>query len=251
MTQTVPAQREGALRPEILKLARLLRCEPERLAYLDEVPPDDLRALREQVTDLLFTANEGTLRRLAAASRLLPTGLVALMGEHAFGPLLAARIAGLLEPHRAIEVAERLPTPFLASVAVELDPRRVNEVIAGIPPGQVAEISAELTARREYVAMGRFVSHLPPASLQAAVGALSDGDLLRTAFVMEDKDRLEELADALGEDRLDGLIEAAESEQLWTEALDLVSHLSPERKTALAERAQARGVMVPGSAEPQ
>lgn len=249
MRRTAAPAREGVARPEILKLARLLRCEPQRLAYLEDAPAEDLRMLREQVTELLFTAHEATLKRLAASSRLLPVGLVALIGERAFGPMLAARIAGYLDPERAIEVSARLPAEFLASVAVELDPRRVQAVIAGIPPEQIALVSRQLTARGEYVAMGRFVGHLPPASLRAAVGELSDGDLLRTAFVMEDKQRLEDLADLLGEDRLDGLIEAAQSEQLWTEALDLVSHLSEERRGVLAQRAEALGVPVPGSAQ--
>jgi len=235
-----PVHEVLAARAEILKLARLLGVPPERLAYLEEVPAADIRQLREQATDMLFTAHDGALGRLAAASRLLPVGLVALIGERAFGPILAARIAGLLEPHRAVEIAGRLPTEFLADVAVELDPRRAIDVIAGIPPEQIVEVSLELTRRGEFVAMGRFVGHLPLTTLSAAVRALSDADVLRAAFVMEEKDRLDELADVLGEERLSRVIDAAEREGLWLEALDLLGHLGRERQAALIEVARAR-----------
>ena len=116
-------------RPEVLKLARLLQRDPDTLAYLDGVPEPDLRALRELVTERLFSAQGQALSRLASASKLLPTGLAATIGERTFGPLLCARVAGLLEPSRAVDVAAKLPTPFLADVAIELDPRRAHDVI--------------------------------------------------------------------------------------------------------------------------
>jgi hypothetical protein len=149
-------------RAEILKLARLLHCPPERMSYLEGVPPGDIRVLREQVTDMLFSADDATLRRLAAASRLLPVSLVAMMGERAFGPVLSARIAGLLEPARAVDVAAKLPVPFLADVAAELDPRRATAVIAGIGPEQVAAVTRELAGRGEFVTMGGGDHRLDP-----------------------------------------------------------------------------------------
>ncbi len=228
-------------RAEVLKLARLLDVKPERLAYLEPVPPDDIRVLRERVTDLLFTANEPTFKRLAAASRLLPVSLVAMIGRQAFGPVLAARITGLLDPPRAVEMAETMPTSFLADVAAELDPRRARAVIAGIPARRGEEITRELARRHEYVTMGRFVGQLRPEALEAAIGVLSDGDLLRTAFVMEEKQRLDELVELIGEDRLERLVEAARAEELWNEIVDLVSHLSRERRAALAQRARETG----------
>src|SRR5437763_1086084 len=94
-----------AVRPEILKLARLLNIDPDGIAYLEQIPVEDVRQLREQVTDLLFTAHGSALNRLAAASKLLPIRVVATIGQRAFGPMLSARIAGLLEPSRAVEMA--------------------------------------------------------------------------------------------------------------------------------------------------
>lgn len=171
---------------EILKLARLLGREPEQLVYLEAVAANDLRTLREQITETLFTAHEARLRRMAAASRLLPTGLVASLGQSTFGAMLSARIAGLLDVDRAVEIGGKMRTEFLADVAIELDPRRASEVIAGIPPRQIHEITAELARREEYVTMGRFVGHLSDDALSAALDALDDEALSKTMFVTED-----------------------------------------------------------------
>jgi hypothetical protein len=183
-------------RAEILKLARLLHRDPEQLSYLATVPPQDLRALREQITERLFSAQERALRRLVAASRLLPVGLVANLGQGTFGPMLSARIAGLLDPDRAVDIAVRMPSEFLAEIAIELDPRRARAVIAGIPPDRISEITGELARREEYVTMGRFISHLDDDALAAALAVLDDEALSQTAFVLEDgadDDRLERL----------------------------------------------------------
>ena len=49
-----------------------------------------------------------------------------------------------------MDVAAKLPTEFLADVAVELDPRRASDVIAGMPAEQVAAVTRELTRRGFY-----------------------------------------------------------------------------------------------------
>lgn len=237
---TAGAGRSSEARPEILKLARLLHRDPDSLSYLGALPADDLRRLREQVTDVLFSANHRTFARLAAASKLLPAALNATIAQRAFGPVLAARITGQLEPSRAVEVAERLPPSFLADVAVELDPRRASEVIVQIPPQQVAAITRELVRRNEYVTMGRFVGHLPDAAITAAVDATDDRALLRTGFVLEQKSRLRQVAELLGPERLQGVIDAACTDDLWPEALDLLGHLRLDRQRWLIEQALAR-----------
>lgn len=188
-------------RAEILKLAGLLHRHPEQISYLENVPPEDLRVLREQITEKLFTAHEGALRRLVAASKLLPVGLVASLGQSTFGPMLSARIAGLLDPDRAVEIAARMPSEFLAEIAIELDPRRASDVIAGIPAERISEITSELARREEYVTVGRFVGHLGDEAFTAAFAALDDEALSETMFVIEDgagDDRLERLLSERG-----------------------------------------------------
>ena len=227
-------------RAEIVKLARLLGRRPDELDYLGEVPSADVRGLRDQVTEVLFESGAGSLGRLAAASRLLPVGLVATLAQRAFGPMLSARIAGLLEPDRAVQMAARLPTGFLAEIAVELDPRRAHEVIARIPPVQIAAVTGELVRRREYVTMGRFVGHLEPAAIAAAVESMHAEALLRIAFVLEHKERFAELIELLPDPRLEQVIDTAAAEDLWPEALDLLANLGDEQRRRVIELAATR-----------
>lgn len=196
---------ELAVEAEVLKLARLLQRDPERLAYLGRVPLADLEALRERVTDTLFTDHEAVLRRLAAASRLLPVALVASLSENTFGPILSARIAGLMEPERAAQVGQRLPIRFVADIAIELDPRRASDVIARIPPDRIREVTRELARRREYVTMGRFVGHLDDDALAAAINVLSDDELVETLVVMEEPPMLDRLAKLTDPERVERL----------------------------------------------
>lgn len=224
-------------RAEIAKLARLLGAQPERFAYLEAVDPADVRRLREQATDVLFDTDRHLLTRLAAASRNLPVPVVAKIGQHAFGPLLCARIAGLLEPARAVEIARRLPADFLADVALQLDPRRASAVIGGIPPRQIAEVGAELARRGEHVAMGRFVSHLPDQSIVATLDLVDAEDVLRIAFVLEDRRRLGPLIAMLDDEQLAGLTRAAAAVQLWPETLDLLAQMPERRRRKLVNLA--------------
>lgn len=215
---------------EVTKLARILGRDPEGLAYLERLPPGDLRRLRDGVTEALYDAHGGSLRRLAAASRLLPSGLTATIGQRAFGPLLSARLAGMLDTHKAVEVATKLPPPFLADVAVELDPRRAQDLIANIAPALIGQVTAELTARREYVTMGRFVGHLSDDAVDAAVAQMDDEALLQVAFVLEEKDQLSHLLSRLPKGRSAGIIGAAAHDGLWLEALDLLNHISQHQR---------------------
>ena len=224
-------------RVEILKLARLLDVPIERLAYLEDVPPPDLKKLRERVTDQLFDADGAALARVASASRLLPSHVAASIGERAFGPLLCARIAGRLDPGRGVELASRLPADFLADVAVELDPRRASEVISQVPTEQIVEVAAELTKRGEHVAMGRCVGHLSDEAIAAALAIMDDETLLRVCFVLEAKQRLGHVAGLLPDERVGGLIRAAADANLWPEALDLLNHLSDKRRARFADAA--------------
>lgn len=225
---------------EILKLGRLLGREPGALRYLEQIPAADIRLLRERVTDMLFDSHGRTLERLAASSRLLPIALIALIAQRAFGPVLSARLAGMLDPSRAAEVAARLPPPFLADIAVNLDPRRASEVIGRIPPDQIAQITRQFMRREEYVTMGRFVGHLGDAATNAALGEIDDRALLEVAFVLEDKSSLSQLVELLDEGRLEGIVDAAVEGNLWLQALDLLSRVDEERRARFVHAAAER-----------
>lgn len=222
---------------EILKLARMLEREPDELAYLETVGVADVRALREQIIAALWSADNESLSRLAAASKLLPVPIIATIAQRAFGPLLSARMAGLLEPSRAVDIAGRLPIDFLADLAVELDPRRAAAVLVRIEPDRIGAITRVLVARGEDVAMGRFVGHLGEDAIRAALAEMDDATLLRVGFVLEDKDRLPLIVSLLAPERLKRLIAAAAKQELWVQALDLLGHLSPEQRAVIIDGA--------------
>jgi hypothetical protein len=224
-------------RAEIVKLAALLGVSPERLAYLESVPAGDLAALREQATDTLFDADRDRLERIAASARLVPTAIAAKVAERAFEPPLAARLAGMLDPEKAVDLARRLPPEFLADVGAVLDPRRARDVLSRLPADRVLAVARILAQRGEHVAMGRFVGHLRSESIAATLPVLDDATLLHTAFVLEGRERLDEIMGMLPEERLRSLMRAAGASGLWPEALNLLDHLSPAARGRLADLA--------------
>ena len=225
---------------EMLKLARMLGCEPDELDYLGQLDAQVVRDLREQVTGVLFDGDRHMLQRVASASKLLPTKLTATIGESVFGPLLCARLTGVLDPHRAVEIAARLPADFLADVAEHLDPRRASRVIAELPARQIAEIARELVRREQYITMGNVVGHLSKAATVAALEVVDDQALLRTAYVVESKGSLGSLVALIPEERLETIIRTASEADLWPEALDVMGHVSDRQRGELADIAAAQ-----------
>lgn len=226
---------------EITKLARLLGVDADELSYLERLPAESLREFRLRATDRLFDGDAGRLRRVATASKLVPVPLTVKISQLAFGPVLCAATAGLLDPAHAVKIATRCPTSFLADITIHLDPRRAAEVIAAVPSDLVAAVAVELISRGEHVTTGRFVSYLSPRTLRASIEAIEDdADLLRVAFVMEGKDDLDELID-IARDRLAGIVRTAFEQDLWPEALDLIGHVSLATLAEIAEITTAEG----------
>ncbi len=234
MTSENQTAENYAAEAEILKLARVLDVEPARLAYLARVDADDLQAFREQVTDTLFDANAAALQRMALAARVVPVGVLAKIAEKVFGPLLCARIAGLVDVGRGVDVAKRLSPHFLAEVAAELDPRRASAIISRIPLDTVLAVAGELARKEDWITLGRFVGHLPDLTVRRALEQIDDPSLLRIAFVLDDKRRIDHVVGLLPAHRLGRLVTAASAdEDLWTPALDLLTHLSEARRATL------------------
>jgi hypothetical protein len=197
-------------RAETAKLARLLGVkDPEALTFLLSVPAPELRDYREAVTDLLYDDDRELLQRTADAARLLPARTLATIGEGELGPLICARLTGLLDPRRAVEISEHFKIDFLARLTAELDPRRAVEVVTAIATDTVVAVSAVMAANGEYVAMGRFVAYLDGAALSRCVETLSDEDLLGVAFVMEGEERLISIFEMIGSERAARMLAAA------------------------------------------
>jgi hypothetical protein len=204
---------------------------------LERLSPVEIREVRERASDVLFDVDGRRFRLVALASRLPPAAVTAVIAEHAFGPLLCARITAHLEVKRAVDLAERLPRRFVAALAINLDPRRARDVVAAIPPYLIAEVAAELTRDREWVAMGRFVGYLSDDAVRAAFRVIDDASLLRISYFVEVDEHLDHVVGLLEESRIRGAIRAATDQDLWPQALDLLSRVSPGRAGRLADLA--------------
>ena len=218
--------RTSESRAETAKLSRLLGVEdPEALAFLLPVPASELRNYREAITDLLYDDDWELLKRTADAARLLPVRTLAAIGERALGPLICARLTGLLDPRRAAEISERFTVDFLARLAAELDPRRAVEVVSAITTDTVVSVSAAMAANGEHIAMGRFVAYLDEAALSLCIEALCDEDLLRVAFVMEGEERFTSVFEMIGAERAERMLAAANVNGLLEEAEHVTGRL--------------------------
>ncbi|MCK9247902.1 MAG: hypothetical protein M0P31_02855 [Solirubrobacteraceae bacterium] len=223
---------------EVAKLARLLGVAEDELAFALDVPTAELAAYRDALTARLFDGSGGALKRAADASRLMPTKVLAAVAQFALGPLICARLAGIIDPERAAGIAEALKDDYLADVAVEMDPRRATAVIALIPGERIVSINRILCERREWVPMGRFVAALGDEQLRRCVDALTDEELLRIGYVMDGVERLDDIYAMLSDDRIRHAVTWSREAGVADRTAHLQRHLGPEQ-TARVERITA------------
>lgn len=222
-------------RAEQVKLSRTLGVEPSELDFLAPAPAADLRALREAIADELFDADRRHFEGIVKLAKRLPTGLAATLARRALGPRLAAGTANILPPELAEAFVKRLPPDFLADIAVHADGRKLAPIIRKVPPQTITEITRLLAQRREYVVMGSLVGHLKPNALESAIKSLDVESLLRTGFVMENKDpTLDEAQRHFSQERLNEYVRAAVEHELIPELLDSSSHLKRRQFRRLA-----------------
>lgn len=231
-----------ARKAELIKLGRLLGAAPDELAALAPDDAGELRALREGISAALFDDVRPMLTRVAKGSRLLPTSLVARVGQAAFGALLCSRIASLLAPDHALAVALHMPDAFLADVSAQIDPRSAGDVVRMIPTERIVAVAGVLVARRDYVTMGRFVDYLSDATLAAVIASIPDElDLLHIATFVESPAKLGELLGMLPPPRLRAMIARMSDGdgELWLELLAIATSLDAGWQRVLADTAAA------------
>ena len=234
-------------RAELIKLSRTLGTDEARVAFLARYDHLDLRLLGERLTNALFSEYRVAFQRLADASRLLPASLVAKMSEMVFGPMLSARVAGSMPPDRAVEVAAKLKTKFMADVTMQLDPKSASEVLAAMPVKIIVEVAQALLERREYVTMGRFVDDLTDAAIRAVAAKIGDDEaLLRIAFFVERRERLIELVELLPPERLRAIVSAVVGgpADLQQAGLAVMSQVSARQQGRIGEIAIGLGAEV-------
>lgn len=229
------------LQAEHQKLARLLGCAESRIAAIEGLDVDGFRRLRAACTSRLFDGDRLGLQRIVAVSRLLPGALKALVAEKALGPVLASRVAGLLPPEDAADIAQRVPLKFNAEVTLLIDPRSAAPMLRLIPIPLVVAVTREVVKRREYIAMARFVDTLSNEQIRACMEVLDDESLLRIGFYVESAQRLEEVVSLMSDARLQKVMAAAARPDLdlGGAVLMLLSGVSENLRRRLAEAAMS------------
>jgi hypothetical protein len=223
---------------ELDKLGATLELDPEQLAFLSSISPEELRSLRVSIYERLFALNAPVFERLARPAQRMPARIVALFAERGFGPLVAARVVAELPAKAGLVLARKVSLEFFADTTLFLDPRRTRDMIVQMPPQQIAELARKLVRRGEFMTMSRFVDFITEEQTQAALDAIEDeGDLLRVAFYMGSKNRMDHLFRTLPPERVERMIKRveAEGEELLPAFLSVLIHVSYELKRELAE----------------
>ncbi len=223
---------------ELIKMSTLLKIEVADIQFLEELPVPTLIRLREQLSDLLFSDGRKLFQNLASASKLMPTGITAMIAEKTFGPMLCARVAGEMPYQRAIDLAQKMSLPFLAQVCKELDPRRVRDIINNMPLNLTRGVALELIKRKDYLVMGSFVGMMPMSHMASIIKDIPEEALLHTGFFIEGKHQLSEIMRMLPENRLRTLVAIMQDkEELWPEALAMMVHFEDELKRKMGDMA--------------
>jgi hypothetical protein len=148
-------------------------------------------------------------------------------------------VAEVLDPGTAVQLVARLPDAYLADVAAVMDPARAPDLVAALPPGRVGRVARELARRSEWVLIGAFLSHVSAEALRAAVVVFDGEQLLRIAFVLDDRNRLQDVTELLSEAQIDAVLTAAARDTLWTELDVLVTSVAAGGGACYAERLAA------------
>ncbi|MGW6625392.1 hypothetical protein ACWF99_29595 [Nocardia sp. NPDC055002] len=218
---------------ELAKLARVLDRDPADLAFLATLPPAALREFRDQITDLTARREARRMQRVGAAAKLVPAPIAAKITEAAFGPVLAAALAGSVDPTRAVAIASALSPSFLADATLTLDPRRAVELIAQVPGPMAAAVASELISRGDYLTMGNLAGSVPDSVLRAALPHASDLDILQVGYYLEETSAADRLL-TIVTDRVPGVIRATHDADEWPKAITLLALLGPTERSKLA-----------------
>jgi hypothetical protein len=233
---------------EIDKLGETLALDPDQLAFLSELPPEELRSLRVSVYERMFELDRVLFERLAMLGARLPAAATARVAERLFGPIISARVVAEMPTAPALAVAERVSPAFFADAAPYLDPRRLRDMIPRLPVERAVEVARELVSRGQFMTVSRFVDFVTDEQTRAVVDAIDDeAAILRVAFYMGSKNRMDHLFRTLAPERIERMVRRVEQQpdELLPAFLSVLIHVSYALRRELGEiiAAQPPGVL--------
>jgi hypothetical protein len=231
-----------AIQSELDKLGRTLGVDTDTVSFLDDVAAEHLRDLRVAIYEMLYREDRVVFGRMAAVAERLPIALTLKVAER-FGPLVTAKVATEMPSGRGAEIARRMSTSFAADVCVDLDPRRTRDLIAHLPASWMVDVALELARRGDFVTMSRFVDFVSDEAIRGMVEAIEDeAALLRVAFYMGSKNRMDHFFRMLPPRRLEALIQRVEEDpdELLPALLSVLIHVSYGLKRELGDIAAAQ-----------
>jgi hypothetical protein len=227
-------------RAQLAMLAETLGVPPERIRHLERLGADNLRGLRERISDQLFDEQSATFARMSKLAPLVPNGLVAKVSQAIVPPLVAGRAAGALgvdHPGRAKGVLADLSPQYMADCAPYLDQRTVAVLAPTIPPALLIPAANELMRRKAYVTASWFLDYATPETLLDLEAGIHDkAGLLHTTSLVQSTERLNQIVRLLPTGQVAVIVRTAiTSPELLTAGLSLLARLDPELTADLGD----------------
>lgn len=213
---------------ELTKLARVLGTDANDLNFLEGADLTVLRELRDSVSDHLLRQGQADFERVGAVARYLPTVVAAKLAEHALGPQLSGRMAGLLSLEQIGEFVDRLPASFLADLAPVVDLRAIGPLISDISEPKLAAAAQVLIERDDWITIAAFIDSTPPERLAGTINEIEGEALLRIGLAMESRSRIDEILGLLEDDKLRELLVAAAERDLAAAAIHMIDAMADE-----------------------
>lgn len=226
---------------EVTRLARLLRCAPEDVAFLRRFEAAELRALRLAVFERMYADHHNTYSRIGSASRLLPIKVTAPLAERMLPARVSAGVVGSLPPEHAATMARRMSVGYVADVSMLLSPTLAAPVLSRLPVDVVVRVAQVLDERGDHATMAEIVSALTDEQVTGVVDSIDDAaTLVQVALRITDEAALQRLTRLLPEERMREMLRwASRRAGLWPELMGLLGRLPAAQRKRLLSAVRA------------
>lgn len=164
-------------RPEVRRIAHLLGVPPERVAYLDSVPDEELRSFGKAVNDLVVELARVGSVGVGRLAKVIPVSTAAKVAEKVGSPLMVARLAYFNDPQWASKMAEKLSPELIASAVTLLDAETTAQLLDDLSEKLQFTVLDILVQREEWVVLGELFGALPEERVRSWSGRIGGVEL--------------------------------------------------------------------------